>query len=63
LAKAYALSGDYKLALKLEKSAYNVYRTKLGEEDMRTKESAMWLEEFTARAVDSVRIEKKMHGK
>ncbi|RKP27935.1 clustered mitochondria-domain-containing protein, partial [Syncephalis pseudoplumigaleata] len=54
LAKAYALSGDYKLALKTEKTAYNAYRAKLGEDDPRTKESAMWLEEFTARAVDSV---------
>ncbi|KAI9593693.1 clustered mitochondria-domain-containing protein [Syncephalis fuscata] len=63
LAKAYALSGDFKLALKTEKTAYNAYRTKLGEEDPRTKESAMWLEEFTARAVDSARKEKQSNGR
>eukprot|EP00245_Coleochaete_scutata_P017072 TRINITY_DN81_c0_g1_i1.p1 TRINITY_DN81_c0_g1~~TRINITY_DN81_c0_g1_i1.p1 ORF type:complete len:1555 (-),score=405.34 TRINITY_DN81_c0_g1_i1:386-4762(-) len=49
LALSFAAMGAYKLSHQHEKSTYNILLKRLGENDPRTRESAMWLSEFQAR--------------
>ncbi|GAB5586112.1 Intracellular distribution of mitochondria [Umbelopsis nana] len=51
LAKAYTLQGDFEKALNAERIAHEIFTSKLGEEDPRTKESDLWLKELTSNAI------------
>ncbi|KAL1922247.1 uncharacterized protein VTP21DRAFT_9786 [Calcarisporiella thermophila] len=56
LAKSYALTGDFKKALAVEKQAYNIFKERLGDEDPRTRESEIWLKELTTNAVYAAKM-------
>ncbi|KAK9721501.1 Intracellular distribution of mitochondria [Basidiobolus ranarum] len=61
LAKAYALTGDFKTALSIEKTAFKVFHQNLGPEDPKTMESSQWLQDLTANAVYMAKL--KLHEK
>ncbi|CAH1800862.1 unnamed protein product [Owenia fusiformis] len=51
VARAHSCRGDFRTALQNEKEAYAIYKTKLGEEHDRTKESSECLKHLTQQAV------------
>ncbi|CAJ0760596.1 6420_t:CDS:2, partial [Entrophospora sp. SA101] len=56
LAKALALSEDYKAALTAEKSAYNIFHTVFGPDHPRTKETEQLLKDLTSNAVHNAKM-------
>ncbi|KAF9898427.1 Intracellular distribution of mitochondria, partial [Lobosporangium transversale] len=46
LAKAHAFKGDFETAVKVEKTAYDMFLKLAGAEDVRTKEAELWLQEL-----------------
>eukprot|EP01114_Cavostelium_apophysatum_P000309 TRINITY_DN1028_c0_g1_i1.p1 TRINITY_DN1028_c0_g1~~TRINITY_DN1028_c0_g1_i1.p1 ORF type:complete len:1242 (+),score=350.36 TRINITY_DN1028_c0_g1_i1:187-3726(+) len=51
IAMAHSNLGQFKEALAFEKKNYGILSSKLGESDMKTVESNIWLKQFTAKAV------------
>ncbi|KAJ1667244.1 Intracellular distribution of mitochondria [Coemansia sp. RSA 1813] len=56
LAKAYAIVGDFKMAVQSERDAHKYFNSKYGEEDPRTKETAEWMAELTFAAVRKAKL-------
>ncbi|KAI8320743.1 hypothetical protein GQ54DRAFT_238561, partial [Martensiomyces pterosporus] len=56
LAKAYAVTGDFKSAVQVERDSHKFFSEKFGDEDPRTKETAEWLKELTFNAVRSAKL-------
>jgi protein TIF31 len=56
LAKALALSEDYKAALIAEKSAYNIFNAVFGPDHPRTKETEQLLKDLTSNAVHNAKM-------
>ncbi|KAG0231375.1 Intracellular distribution of mitochondria [Actinomortierella wolfii] len=46
VAKAYALKGEFEASVKEQQRAYDIFLAQAGEEDVRTKEAEMWLQEL-----------------
>ncbi|KAJ1876952.1 Intracellular distribution of mitochondria [Coemansia sp. RSA 486] len=63
LAKAYALTGDFKAAVQVERDAHHYFSNNFGEEDPRTKETAEWLGELTFNAVRTAKLTKAAREK
>ncbi|KAJ1993839.1 Intracellular distribution of mitochondria [Coemansia spiralis] len=63
LAKAYAIVGDFKLAVQTERDAHKFFSEKYGSEDPRTKETAEWLAELTFNAVRKAKLSKAAQDK
>ncbi|KAJ1806799.1 Intracellular distribution of mitochondria, partial [Coemansia sp. RSA 2598] len=63
LAKAYALTGDFKAAVQAERDAHHYFSHAFGEEDPRTKETAEWLAELTFNAVRTAKLTKAAREK
>jgi len=60
LAKSCGFLGEYKEGLQYERLAYGIYSKKLGTEDIRTKESSLWLSQLTQNAVITEKTKKKL---
>ena len=52
LTKAYIFKGDYRSSIASQKNVYKFYKQVLGEEDDRTKNSALLLKSLTGKAVE-----------
>jgi hypothetical protein len=52
LTKAYIFKGDYRSSIASQKNVYKFYKKMLGEEDERTKGSALLLKSLTGKAVE-----------
>ncbi|KAJ2722753.1 Intracellular distribution of mitochondria [Coemansia sp. Benny D115] len=63
LAKAYALTGDFKAAVQMERDAHKYFSEKFGDEDPRSKETAEWLAELTFNAVRTAKLTKAAREK
>ncbi|KAF9971512.1 Intracellular distribution of mitochondria [Actinomortierella ambigua] len=46
VAKAYALKGEFEASVQEQQRAYDIFLAQVGEEDVRTKEAEMWLQEL-----------------
>ena len=63
LAQALVLDGEHKGAVYRMREAYSIFRSKLGPEDINTKESEKWLEQLTQNAVSMAKHAKDMQTK
>jgi len=60
LALFSAQNGQLRQGLDLERKVHAALKSKFGEKDIRTLESARWVQEFTSKAVNDERQQKKM---
>ncbi|KAJ2689373.1 Intracellular distribution of mitochondria [Coemansia spiralis] len=58
LAKVYAVTGDFKAAVQVERDAHMYFSSKFGDDDPRTKETGEWLAELTFNAVRTAKLSK-----
>ncbi|KAJ2350140.1 Intracellular distribution of mitochondria, partial [Coemansia sp. RSA 2618] len=63
LAKALAITGDFKGAVQAERSAHKFFSTRFGDDDPRAKETAEWLAELTFNAVRTAKLSKSAQEK
>ncbi|KAJ2802575.1 Intracellular distribution of mitochondria, partial [Coemansia guatemalensis] len=63
LAKALALTGDFKEAVQVERQAHRFFNNSFGEQDPRTQETADWLSELTLNAVRTAKLTKAAQEK
>ncbi|KAJ2016522.1 Intracellular distribution of mitochondria [Coemansia sp. S680] len=58
LAKVYAVTGDFKSAVQVERDAHMFFSSKFGDDDPRSKETGEWLAELTFNAVRTAKLSK-----
>lgn len=63
LAQALVLDGEHKAAVYRMKEAYNTFLSKLGPDDVNTKESEKWLEQLTQNAVSMAKHAKDVQAR
>ena len=63
LAQALVLDGDHKGAVQRMREAYSIFLSKLGAEDVNTKESEKWLEQLTQNAVSVAKHAKDVQSR
>ncbi|KAJ2848641.1 Intracellular distribution of mitochondria [Coemansia brasiliensis] len=63
LAKALAITGDFKEAVQVERDAHAFFNSRFGAEDPRTRETAEWLSELTFNAVRSAKLSRAAQEK
>ncbi|KAJ2080480.1 Intracellular distribution of mitochondria [Coemansia sp. RSA 988] len=63
LAKALALTGEFKEAVQVERQAHRFFNNSFGEQDPRTQETAEWLSELTLNAVRTAKLTKAAQEK
>ncbi|KAJ2614702.1 Intracellular distribution of mitochondria [Coemansia sp. RSA 1365] len=63
LAKALALTGEFKEAVQVERQAHRFFKDSFGDQDPRTQETGDWLSELTLNAVRTAKLTKAAQEK